>query len=209
MKFLTPDVMQRAVNGRLTAEDFRNIQSNGQMDLADRMEEFAFHAMWDDELRDLMHSGKRFIGGGSRENDIAIMLTVHAAASAGATSKYNGVPAYRGGTMGGYQWRGFFWLYETTEANADNTLDFVLDYGVLATFVALHTNANAVGLLDTGAILTPFTNIGNAGSAAGAGVAVTPVVAKVPVNNVIRHTLTTGGTGTVPAIQMGSYGVFL
>ena len=99
------------------------------------------------------------------------------------------------------------WMYETTEANADNTLDWVVDYTVDGTnFISLVTNANAVGLLNTSAPLVGNINSGNAASAGVAGVVAAPTVVRVPAGAVIRVALTTAGTGTVPAIQFDVIG---
>jgi len=101
----------------------------------------------------------------------------------------------------------FQWMYETTEANADNTLDFVLDYTTDGTnFTALYTNANPMGLLNTGAPLVGFTDYADAASSGATGVAVTPTVARIPANAIIRCRLTTAGTGTIPAVQMNVIG---
>lgn len=101
----------------------------------------------------------------------------------------------------------FQWMYESTEANADNTLDFVLDYTTDGTnYTALYTNANPMGLLNTGAPLVGFTNYADAASSGATGVVVTPTVVRVPANAIIRCRLTTAGTGTIPAVQMNVIG---
>lgn len=140
----------------------------------------------------------------SRSHDISPFLFRTAAASAGTTTQWMPV-------LGEQAWLfvGWSWLYETTEANADNTLDFTLDYGTNTTFTALFANGNANGLLDSGAILTPLHNKGNAASGAGAAIAVTPTVARVAFDNLIRCVLVTAGTGTVPAIQMAVEGYYI
>lgn len=212
-RLLPADMVERAISGRLSTDDFFALQGKPElMRMADLFDEVAFNEFFKNEqvreVRDL--AGKwPLIRGGSRENDIMPLVTNHPAASAGNVPQFRGIPAYRGGTVGGYQWRGWFWLYETAEANTDNTLDFVIDNGVSATFTALFTNGNANGLLDTGAILTPFTNMGNAASGGATAIAVTPTVTKLAVATTVRHNTTTAGTGTIPALQMGSYGVFL
>lgn len=140
----------------------------------------------------------------SRSHDIFPFNFRTAAASAGTTTQWLPV-------LGEQAWLfvGWSWLYETTEANADNTLDFTLDFGTSASFTALFANGNANGLLDTSAVLTPNHNKGNPGSGGGAAIAVTPTVARVPFDNMVRCVLVTAGTGTVPAIQMAIEGYYI
>lgn len=214
-KFLPADMVGRAISGRLTTDDFCALTGKPElMAMADRFDEIAFKEFFhNEELRELFEaSGKRFapIRGGSRENDIVPFISEFAAASAATVNKWKPIPQYRASTNGAYQWRGFFWLYETTEANADNTLKLAVAQGVSATFTDIQAlGTNAMGLLDTGAILTPFTNINGAASGGAAGAAVTPTVTRVAVAQALRHQGVTAGTGTVPALQVGSYGVFL
>lgn len=212
-KLLPNDMVARAISGRLTTDDYFALTGKPElMQMADRFDEIAFGEFFKNEqVRELREAAGKWplIRGGSRENDIAPLVTKHAAAAAGANAQYSALMAYRGAGIGGYQWRGWCWLYESTEANADNTVDFVIDYGVSATFTALFTNGNANGLLDTGAILTPFTNMGNAAGAGQTAIAVTPTVTRLATGQVVRHTPTTAGTGTVPATQFISYGVWL
>ena len=104
---------------------------------------------------------------------------------------------------------GFVWGYESTEANSDNTLDFIITYdsaedGTFATTV--HTNANANGLLDTAAVGEFVTNFGDAAIAGGAAIAVTPTRTRIPAGQTVRVALTTAGTGTVPAIMFAIFG---
>lgn len=134
----------------------------------------------------------------ARDNVIRTIIATKAAASAGTGTTYHPVGSRP------FLFQGFAWLYETTEANADNTLDFVIDYTTDGggAYTELFTNANAVGLADTSAVLTLNSNKGNAASGGGAAVAVTPTEARVPANAVIRVRLVTAGTGTVPAVQM-------
>lgn len=146
----------------------------------------------------------------SRDNQITVLTSRSAAAAAGTTTGYHplggsGVLSAEGPRAAMFV--GFAWLYEATEANADNTIDPVIDYGLSATFVSLFTNANANGLLDTGAILTQFINKGNAVAAAGAAVDVAVTQTRIPigtVGNIIRITTVTAGTGTVPATQVSA-----
>jgi hypothetical protein len=213
-RFLPHDMVQRAISGRLTTDDFFALQGKPElMRMAEQFDEISFKTFFNDELtkEEYERAGKLPpIRGGSRENDIHTFLSEFAAAAAGTVNKWRGVPAYRGGAVGGYQWRGFYWLYETAEANVDNTLKLEVAQGVSATFTAIQAlGTNAMGLLDTGAILTPFTNINGAASGGAAGAAVTPTVTRVAVATSIRHQAVTAGTGTLPALQIGSYGVFI
>lgn len=137
-----------------------------------------------------------------RSADISIIHFEKAAAAAGTTTLYKIVPQT-------FMFTGWSWAYETTEANADNTFDFDISFGVSASFTALFTNGNPNGLLDTGAVLTPFTNMGNAVAGGGAAIAVTPTVARVAAGNVIRATMVTAGTGTVPLIHLDVIGLFV
>lgn len=107
---------------------------------------------------------------------------------------------------------GYFWGYNTVEANADNTLDFVItsDSALDGTFATtVHTNANAFGLLDSAAIGAYETDTGNAAIAAGAAVAVSPTQLRIPAGQTVRVALTTAGTGTVPAVTFGIYGYWV
>lgn len=213
-KFLPADMVGRAISGRLTTDDFFALQGKPElMAMADRFDEIAFDEFFKNEqVRELREGAGKWplIRGGSRENDIIPYISEFAAAAAATVNKWKPIQAYRASTNGAYQWRGFFWLYETTEANADNTLKLAVAQGVSATFTDIQAlGTNAMGLLDTGAILTPFTNISGAASGGAAGAAVTPTVTRVAVAQSLRHQTVTAGTGTVPALQVGSYGVYL
>ena len=111
-----------------------------------------------------------------------------------------------------FMFKGFAWSYQTAEANTDNTLDFVIaqdqdDDGTFdATGDTLHTNANAVGLLDSAAIGKTVTNKGDAASGGAAATAVTPTETRVDRGNTIRVAVTTAGTGTIPAINFSILG---
>ena|SRR3990167_6332486 len=140
----------------------------------------------------------------SRESDMAVMLASQAAASAATTYLYYPVPVP-------FRFEGYAWSYQTVEANADNTLDFVIEYdsandGTFAT--ALHTNANACGLLNSSAIGEWNVNFGNAASGGGAAVAAVPTAARVTAGS-IRVTVVTAGTGTVPGINFAIMGKWL
>ena len=139
----------------------------------------------------------------ARFNSKKVFTFRAAAASAATDTQYKTVEQT-------FLFTDFQWMYETTEANADNTLDFVLDYTVDGTnFTALYTNANPMGLLNTGAPLVGFTDYADAASSGTTGVAVVPTVVRIPANAVLRSRLTTAGTGTVPAIQMSVIGQFV
>lgn len=131
-----------------------------------------------------------------------------AAASAGTTYIYLPIPAR-------FLFEGFSWGYQTAEANTDNTLDFVIardqdkDGTFDATGDAIHTNANAVGLLDTAALGRMVTNKGDAAAPGGAAVAVTPTSVVIGQDETIRIAVTTAGTGTIPAINFSVYGKFV
>ena len=153
----------------------------------------------------------------SRDHAITVLGGSGRIAAASATTAYVYVPvpdnATNSTTLGAshsaFLFEGFVWGYETTEANSDNTIDFVITYdsaedGTFAT--TLHTNANAIGLLDTAAVGEFVTNFGDAAIAGGAAVAVTPTRARVPAGQTIRVAITTAGTSTVPAIMFAVFG---
>lgn len=159
----------------------------------------------------------------SREGTYQEFVVRTAAASAATDTQYKVVSDHAttgtgpSGKVSAFLAEGFSWMYETTEANADNTIDFVIDYTTdSTTFVTIHTNANTCGLADTGTVLTPFTMMGDAAIAAATAVAVTRLNGtgataalpniRVPGEAVIRFAMTTAGTGTIPAIQMVLYG---
>lgn len=138
----------------------------------------------------------------SRDANVTTYGGQSAAATAGTVYQYYPVPVV-------FEFEGFSWCYTTTEANADNTFDFVIEYdsagdGTFAT--ALHTNANAVGLLDSAAVGQFLTNKGNAAAGGGAAVAVTPTKARIPAGASIRVTVIRAGTGTIPAINFAVHG---
>ena len=136
----------------------------------------------------------------SRVSSMLTLTKVNAAASAATTYLYYSIPVP-------CRFVGFSWGYQTVEANADNTLDFLIamDQDKDGTFDAtgdtLHTNANEVGLLNSAAIGEYLTNYGDAASGGGAAVAVSVTETRVPVGATIRVTCVTAGTGTVPAIN--------
>lgn len=146
--------------------------------------------------------------------DMIVQRARFAAASAGSASVWLIVHQT-------FLWQGWSWLYESTEANADNTLDFVISFGVSATFTNLFANGNANGLLDTSAILTPNTKMGNAASGGATAIAVTvvnygvtPTAAqaaetRVAAGNTLRTVSTTAGTGTVPGLSIDSFGTYV
>lgn len=144
----------------------------------------------------------------SREAPVVLGPVQVAAASAGTQYAYFPLPVP-------FRFEGFAWSYDTAEANADNTLDFVIaqdaadDDGTFdGTGDTLHTNANAVGLLNTSAIGVTNTNKGDAASGGGAATAVTPTAARCDAGT-IRVAITTAGTGTIPAINFSIIGKFL
>lgn len=140
----------------------------------------------------------------ARDNDITRFVQTNAAASAGTTTTYFGVGERP------WMFTGFDWEYESAEPNADNTIDIAISYTTDGTnFTALFTNANACGLLDTGAPLVDFVNIGNAAAGAGAGVAVVPTQARVPSGAVVKIVTVTAGTGTVPKNQVAASGRYI
>lgn len=134
----------------------------------------------------------------ARDSAITPIVFRTAAASAGTTTVY--IPVGSRPLLV----NGFSWNYETTEANADNTLKLSAHYTATdgTTFVALRaapTNAN--GLLDTSGPLVNNVNMTDAASGGATAVAVTFTQARVPANSVLRATFVTAGTGTVPAIN--------
>jgi len=105
---------------------------------------------------------------------------------------------------------GYAWFYEATEANADNTIDFAIDYTLDGTnFVDIKTNGNANGLADTGTLLTVFDRRADAASGGGAALATDtdfgPV--RIPANAVIRGSVVVGGTTgvNVTVLIYGAY----
>lgn len=144
----------------------------------------------------------------SRTAGFDVLMGEVAAASAGTQYIYLPIVAP-------FMFEGFVWGYRTAEANADNTLDFVIaqdaanDDGTFdGTGDTLHTNANAVGLLNSAAVGVMLYNYGDAASGGGAAVAVTPTKARLDAGTV-RIAVTTAGTGTIPAIQFGIVGHWL
>lgn len=147
------------------------------------------------------------VGGGARDHDIITLNCEKAAASASTTTFYQGIPDT---FVGGFLAEGFAWMYATTEANADNTLDWAQTYGVAGTGTNLFPNANANGLLDTGAPSTLFTNRRDAASGgAAAAAASTPTAVRIAAGQSIQTALTTAGTGTVPAISFYTIGHYV
>lgn len=133
----------------------------------------------------------------ARDNNIATLTARAAAASAGTTTVY--VPTGSRPLL----FNGFNWLYESSEANTDNTFDWAIAYATDGTtFTTLYANGNANGLLDSSAVLVQNVNKGDAASGGGAAIAVTPTQARIPANAVVRFTLVTAGTGTIPAVQL-------
>lgn len=103
--------------------------------------------------------------------------------------------------------KGWGWLYEAAEANADNTLDFAIEYttdGVAYTTIFVNGNAN--GLLDTSAVLLANNLKGSAAAPGGAAVAQSFSPIRVPANATIRFTVVTAGTGTIPGVVVYAYG---
>lgn len=146
----------------------------------------------------------------SRDHDITRIESRFAAAAAGTVNQWQALPDPGAGHAQAFLAEGFYWYYETTEANADNTMDFNITYGAAGTGTTVFTNANANGLLDTGAVLNVFTNRRDAAIAAGAAAAASdPADVRIPVGNQIQFTLVTAGTGTVPAIVLGIYGKYV
>lgn len=209
-KFLPEDMIQRAVSGRLTTDDFFALSGKPElMRMADQLEDLGVRQVFNNgDVRRMFEEAGKLppIMGGSRENDIAVQLHEIPAAGAGALTTWRPI------VNRPYQWRTFFWLYETAEPNADNTLKFGLDYGASATFTALvAVPTNAMGLLDTSAVLTINTGLDNSGSAGGAGTAPAAgiTVTRLAANQLLRCVATTAGTGTVPAVKVGHVGVYL
>lgn len=124
-----------------------------------------------------------------------------AAAAAGTVSKYRTLDKK-------FRFKGWTWMYESTEANADNKVDFVIDYTTDGTnFTTLYSNGNPQGLLNTSAPLVGNINTGSGVTDGGAGVVQTPTEAEVAAGAVLRVTVVTAGTGTIPAIQVDVNGL--
>lgn len=139
-----------------------------------------------------------------RINNIYPLRGRTAGASAGTTYDYRPVGNRP------FQVDGFGWIYESAEANTDNTLDFVIDYTEDGSaYTAIFTNGNPCGLLDSAAPLVALVNKGNAAASGGAAVAVTAPTTRVPAHAVIRFTHVRAGTGTVPAVQMWANGRYV
>lgn len=141
----------------------------------------------------------------ARDHDIYLITGRAAAAVAGTVNTFHPVPV--SDEHQAFLAEGFFWMYETAEANTDNTLDFDITFGAAGTGTTIFTNVNPNGLLDTGAAATLFTNRRDAASSgAAAAAAANPANVRVPGDNTIRIQIVTAGTGTIPAIQVGIYG---
>ena len=149
------------------------------------------------------------IAGGAGSPTAITLLTARApAASAATVVEFFPIPDQD--EHNAFLCQGFFWLYETTEANADNTVDFTSTFGAAGTGTNIFVNANANGLLDTGAPSTVFTNRRDAASGgAAAAAAANPANVRVPAGNAIQITIVTAGTGTIPAVQVGIYGSYV
>jgi hypothetical protein len=150
----------------------------------------------------------------SRSSDISVIETNVAAAAAGTVNTFHVIPdtyTAGNGSARAFVVTDFFWKYDTTEANADNTFDYDVTYGAVGTGTDILTEpTNPIGLLDTGAPATAFVNRGGtgaAGAAADAAAAITAV--RVPVGNVIRVQIVRAGTGTVPAMTLGLVGYWV
>ena len=144
----------------------------------------------------------------SRSKSVTTLVGRAPAASAGTVTVFIPIPAAH--EHQAFKCTGFFWLYETTEANADNTLDFNITHGAAGTGTTVYTNVNPNGLLDTGAPSTCFTNRRNAASGgAAAAAAADPGEIRIPAGDTIQMTIVTAGTGTVPAVQLGLHGSFI
>lgn len=138
----------------------------------------------------------------SRDAEVVTLIGQIPAAGAATTNIYFPVPV-------AFRFEGYSWGYQAAEANADNTMDFVItsDSAFDASWATtLHTNANANGLLDSAGVGEFITNFGNAAIAGGAAVAAVPTAARVPAGATIRVAITTAGTGTVPAINFAIHG---
>ena len=157
----------------------------------------------------------------SRSKDFTEFRFRTAAASAATDTQYLPISDYVGTSVLAEPARaflasGFSWMWEGSEGNADNTIDFVIDYTTDGTnYTTIHTNANTIGLLDTSAAQVVNTMIGDAAIAAAAGVAIVRLSGsasaalpnvRVPGDAVLRYRMTTAGTGTVPAIQFVLFG---
>lgn len=143
------------------------------------------------------------------DNSLNQTLTARApAASAGA------VTSYLATAQRPFMCHGYSWFYESAEANVDNELYFNIAYstdGTNFTDVIDVANATAPGLLNTSAPLVVNDRRGNAASEGAAAAAVDtdfgPV--RIPAGAVIRFTLTTEGTGTIPACNVQLDGAYV
>lgn len=133
------------------------------------------------------------------------------AATAGTTVTYHSVPNRP------FIVHGYSWFYEATEGNADNTIDFAIDWTLDGTTFTgdvlggvIKANGNANGLADTGTLLTVFDRRADAASGGAAALATDtdfgPV--RVPANAVIRGSVVTAGTSAV-AVVVTLYGAFV
>ena len=132
----------------------------------------------------------------ARDNAIGLIKERVAAAAAATSTTYQPVGERP------FICKSFEWFYESTEANADNTLDWAITYTVDGTtFVVVLTNANAVGLLNTASPLVSQKDMGDAVASGGAAVAKTAPSVRIPANAIVRFVIVTAGTGTIPAVQ--------
>lgn len=142
----------------------------------------------------------------ARDNDIAVLSARAAAAAAGTVNVF--IPVGSRPLL----FNGFNWMYETAEANTDNTLNFKIEFTTDGTaFTTMQAvGANAMGLLDTGAPDVEFVNrISAAAGGNAAAAAAAPAQVRVPANAVIRTQIVTAGTGTIPAIQVSADCVYV
>lgn len=135
-----------------------------------------------------------------------------AAASAGTVTKYDLIDR-------AVNIKSIMWTYESTETNADNTVDYKLDYTTDGTnFTTVFDNINPNGLLETAAPLVNNVNKGNAASSGVAGADLTTTFQaestvgstyRVPAGATLRFAVVTAGTGTVKAMDFVIVGTSL
>ena len=111
-----------------------------------------------------------------------------------------------------FLFEGWEWYYEAAEANTNNTVTVAIAYATDGTtFTNMKAvNSNAAGLLDSAAVLVPVRNGANPASGGAAwGAESSPADVRVPANAIIRVEFITAGTGTIPAIVVNIFGMYI
>lgn len=146
----------------------------------------------------------------SRNNERSVLVFDSPAAAAGTSA------VYHAGVDRPFLVKGFSWFWVGAEGNADNTIDFSIDYedGSGSFSSSVFTNGNAFGLADTGVALKTFDKMGSAATAGGAAQDVSSSFGisnnlRVPAGRTMRVNVTRAGTGTIPRVVFTVYGTYL